>query len=468
MGDLDDSAFFVLDMVALGRSIAVDAPPGSDATAVVAAIAADAAASGRTAIVVGGSDAMLSAVDHELDTAGAGDVALSGVVPAWNAESRSRLLSSLTLDTPDVDESHLRELGEELLQARSEAAARYEALHRPHRPWGVSAFETVQAVVRLTGQEPQPATAVRLGADAAAAVAEHGLGQVAAAITERLHGEAEWPDEPDADHEEGDQFAPWWYRIATTNDHGAQLDEALATLVHLVPRMRADAQAAARDAGVDEAPNLAVWREQVTLFCDVQVTLDTFSPAVYHRSLTDLVAATAPSDEVAEHMSGRDRRARVRRAGELLRPGRSSDHLHVRLKAAAKETRNLARALFVRRLARGAGWLSRICCALARFEEAWAILAPVLPSAGGLDDPEHTEWDELVAALTDLADGVPGGIDRAPARPASMDLAVPGFAQLLADLESRHASPEQIRVDLEFSWWAAAFDGIVESGTAPH
>lgn len=461
MGDLDDSAFVVLDMVALGRSVAVDAPPGSDATAVVAAIAADAAASGRTAIVVGGSDAMLGAVDSELASGGAGDIALSGVVPAWNAESRSRLLSSLTLDTPEVDESHLRVLGEELLQARSEAASRYEALHRPHRPWGVSAFETVQAVVRLTGQEPQPATAVRLGTDAAAAVAEHGLGQVAAAITERLHGEAQWPDESDPDDDAADRFAPWWYRIATSNEHGAQLDEALATLVHVVPRLRADAQAATRDAGVDEAPNLAVWREQVKLFCDVQVTLDTFSPAVYHRSLADLVAATAPSDAVVEDMSGRERRSRVRRAGELLRPGRSTDQLHVRLKAAAQEAETW------RDHCSSGGWpvvpdgYLDFAARLARVEDAWAVLAPVLPSAAGLDDPERAEWEELAAALTDLADGVPGGIDRTPARPATMDLAVPGFAPLLADLESRHASPEQIRVDLEFSWWAAAFDGIV-------
>jgi hypothetical protein len=462
VGDLDDSSFFVLDMVALGRSIAVDAPPGSDATAVVAAIAADAAASGRTALVVGGADPALASVDAALASTGAGDIALTGVVPAWNAESRSRLLASLTLDDPEFDESELRLLGERLLRARSDAAARYDALHRPHRPWGVSAFESVQAIVRLTGQEPQPSTTVRLGTDAAAAVAEHGLGHVAAAIVERMHGEAQWPDDPDTD--ERDEVAPWWHRVATSNEHGAELDEALAVLLRMVPRLRSDAQAAARDAGVDEAQDLSVWREQVRLFSDVQVTLDTFAPAVYHRSLSDLVSATSPRDDDGDSgMPKRVRRALVRRAKELLRPGRGASELHARLVAAAAEAETWHTHCS------SGGWpvvpdgYSEYATRLARVERAWAILAPVLPDACGIDEPADTEWSELAAALADLADGVPGGIDRAPVRPASMELAVPGFAPLLEDLESRQASPDQIRVDLEFSWWAAAFDGIVEA-----
>ena len=461
MGDLDDSSFAVLDMVALGRSVAVDAPPGSDATAVVAAIAADAAASGRTALVVGGSDDALASVDALLASSGAGDIALTGVVPAWNAESRSRLLASLTLDSPEVDESQLRVLGEELLHARSDAAARYDALHRPHRPWGVSAFETVQAIVRLTGQEPQPGATIRLGTDAAAAVAEHGLGHVAAAIAERMHGEAQWPDAPEGDADV--QVVPWWHRIATSNEHGAELDEALATTLRMMPGLRSDAQAAARDAGVDEAQTLGVWREQVKLFSDVQVTLDNFAPAVYHRSLSDLVTATAPRDgDEDPEMSRRVRRALSRRAAELLRPGRGTSGLHARLVAAAAE------ADMWRAHCSSGGWpvvpdgYAEYATRLARLEGAWAILAPVLADASGIDEPADTEWGELAAALADLADGVPGGIDRAPARPASMDLEAPGFAPLLEDLESRHASPEQIRVDLEFSWWAAAFDGIVE------
>ncbi len=462
MGDLDDSSFFVLDTVALGRSVAVDAPPGSDATAVVAAIAADAAASGRTAIVVGGSDSALASVDSVLASTGAGDVALTGVAPAWNAESRSRLLASLTLNTPEIDESELRVLGERLLDARADAAARYDALHRPHRPWGVSAFETVQAIVRLTAQEPHPGTALRLGTDAATAVAEHGLGHVAAAIVERLHGEAQWPDEPDADAE--DQVAPWWYRIAASSEHGAHLDEALAVLVRMVPGLRSDAQAAARDTGVDEAQTLAVWREQVKLFSDVQATLETFSPAVYHRSLSELVVATAPrGGDGDSDMPRRVRRALARRARELLRPGRDTSTLHARLLAAALEAQTW------RAHCSSGGWpvvpdgYLAYAARLARVEDAWAVLAPVLPDACGIDEPADTEWGELASALENLADGVPGGIDRAPMRPASMDLAVPGFAPLLADLESRHASAEQIRVDLEFSWWAAAFDGIVEA-----
>ena len=462
IGDLDDGAFAIVDLAALGRSFVIDAPPGSHAAGMVAALVADAAACGRTAAVVGGSAAALGAIDEELVKQGIGEIAITCESRAWHVDARARLLASLTLDTPRVQEEELRYVGEELLRARAEVSDRYESLHRPRRPWGVSAFETVQAIVRLTASEPQPATSARLGSDAVAAIAEHGLSHVASSLVERIHGEgAETLPEQEATCAE-DAVVPWWYRVVASPDQGTQLDEALAVVVRGLPGLRTDAASAAVATGVDEATTLEVWREQVLLFTDVQQTLDTFTPAVYHRSLSDLVAATAPRGAETESTIPRgERRALARRAAELLRPGRSKEPLHDRLSAAAHESDRW------RSQCSAGGWpvvpddFAAYASRMSKVDEAWAILAPFLFDAAGLEAPDATPWVELMTALHDLAEGIQGGIAMAPAAPASIDPVEDGFSELVAGLEQREASPEQIRVDLEFAWWASAFEAIV-------
>lgn len=462
VGELDDGGFAMIDLAALGRSFVVDAPSGANGVGIVAALVADAAASGRTAAVVVGAEPALTAVENELEKQGIGNIAITSSSPAWHVDARARLLASLTLDTPRVGEEELRHVGEELLRARSDVAARYDALHRPRRPWGVSAFETVQAIVRLTASEPPPATSARLGADAIAAITEHGLSHVASSLVERLHGEG--VETPPAQHVAFDENAivPWWHRVVASPDQGSQLDEALAIVARALPGLRTDAMTAAEVTGVDEAPTMEVWRDQVRLFTDVQKTLDTFTPAVYHRSLADLVAATAPRGGNREESLPRStRRSLARRAAEMLRPGRSDEPLHERLAAAADESERW------RAHCSAGGWpvvpddFAAYASRMARVDEAWGLLAPYLFDAAGLEDPDATPWGELVTALHDLADGIPGGLAMAPATPASIDPVEDGFSELVTGLEQSEASPEQIRVDLEFAWWASAFEAIV-------
>jgi len=468
-GDLDDVAFAALDAVATGRSVAVTAAPGSDPVGFVAALAADAAASGRTVAVVAGTEGLVEAVGARLDALGLGEIYVSGAPEDWNAQARARLLASLTLDATGVDEDYIRALGSSLVQARHEVTARYEALHRPHRPWGVSAFEAVQAVVRLTAGAVKPGTTIRLGGEAGAVVAEHGLAGVAAAMVRRLHGEDVTIEPRDVNPATAAIEAattrptvPWWSELVSP-EQGAHLDEALAVLVRNLPPMRAEAAQAARETGLDEAESLAAWAEQVTLFTAVRSTLDTFSPAVYQRSLLDLVAATAPEDSPrAVPMPRAERRSLVRRAEELLRPGREGEPLHERLLAAQEETARW------RAHCSAGGWpvvpdaFDAYAARLARVQAAWSVFVEYR-EAQEAEELALCPWGDLMGTLERLADGIPGGIDHAPVRPAEVDLGAPGFAALLASLDARGASAEQIRVDLEFAWWAAAFDSIVEA-----
>ena len=63
LGDLDPAQQHVLDVVSTGTHLFVDAPAGSDVTGTLAALVADAAASGRTVLYVPGHRRAAAALD---------------------------------------------------------------------------------------------------------------------------------------------------------------------------------------------------------------------------------------------------------------------------------------------------------------------------------------------------------------------------------------------------------------------
>ncbi|WP_062311063.1 hypothetical protein [Demequina rhizosphaerae] len=468
VGDLDDGEFAALDLIATGRSVFLQSPPGSDPVGAVAAIVADAAASGRAVMAVGGTEQSVRAVAKRLDRVGVSEAYVSGAVGSWNETARRRLLTSMTMGVDDVDDETLRVAGESLLTARHELETRLDALHRPHRPWDVSAYDAVQAVVRLISTAPAPRTQLRLGAEAAALVAEHGFASVAHAMVERLRPDAA-PEEPAPTASQATTvLVPWWSEVAEDAEEGARLDEALATLVvrHL-PKMRAEAQIAAHETGMDEAPTIAAWADQVGLFTDLRATLEIFSPAVFHRSLHDLVAATAPpGTPQAGTLARRDRRALRRRAVELLRPGRTKDDLHENLVAAH------AQALRWRAHCSAGGWplvpddFDLYADRVENVLRLWSRLAGPVAQVAGEQDLLDQPWEHVREVLDRLAEGVPGTLEAAEAVPVERDLESAGLGPLLAELAARDeadASPEQVRRDLEFAWWASAFDAIVSA-----
>ena len=466
IGDLDDVQFAVLDLAATGRDVFLQSPPGADAVGMAAALAADGAASGKTVGVVGGADRALASVAARMRSLGAQDLVIDATVPRWNAEARARLLESITMGTPQVDDTALRVAGESLLRSRSELHRRFDALHRSHRPWGVSVFEAVQAIVRLTTSEPAPGTSRRLDAGAGAVVAEHGFASVARAISAVLRPETEREDEPTAAPAAAPESGaePWWAGSVEA-EQGAALDEALSTLLgRVVPKLRAEAAIAAHETGVDEAESMLAWIDQVHMFEDLRELLEVFSPAVFHRSLHDLVAATAPHGS-SRHVDlpRRERRALMRRAVELLRPGRGKESLHADLVRAHEL------ALRWRSHCSAGGWptvpddYDIFSDRAAEAVRLWDRLRETAQAFVGEDEIAALPWDEMLSVLDRLAQGLPGTLEVSGAEPLEVDVEAAGFGPLIDDLRAREASDAQVRRDLEFAWWAAAFDAIVST-----
>ena len=493
LGDLDDRQFSALDLVATGRSLFVQVPPGGDVLATVIAIAADGAASGKSVAVVTGSVSAAEAIASAMAAVGVGDLCVSATGEGWNATGRAHLLESMTMASPRFDETELRAEGEELLAARAELRARYEDLHRTWAPWQTSAYEAVQALVRLTSQERPPATRVRLGATAVAYIAERGVEVVAAAVarahaaqieaeraeSDRAASERAASERAELDRVEAGRSAlaavpptaegvgprerRWWEGIVLDESRGAVVDGALATFVAtLLPGVRADAAEASAEVGVDPAPSFSEWSDQLEVFYELRDTLDTFSPAVFQGSISDLIAATAPDGSPSGmQFTKRERRARVRKAEEMMRPAREVSLLHGQL------------VLAQRRLARWrahcseGGW-PRVPDHADAYRErmadahaAWSTVAPAIETKLGRGGLEYLPWDDLQRALAEATGADDAPIEAEHVREAHTHLDGADLGALLRDLAQRNVPVDDAAAEMEFAWWASAFDAII-------
>ncbi len=470
LGDLDDVQFAALDLVATGRSLFVQVPPGGDAIGTAAAIAADGAASGKCVAVVAGGTRTLSAVAGALDAAEAGELYISGADPGWNSAARKDLLASMTATAPGVDEAALRRDGERLLAARAQMRSRMEDLHLIWEPWGVSAYQCVQALVRLTSVEHPPVTQVRLGGEPAATVAERGLAVVAEAgmrayaarLGVPLPGEEPEPAEPEEPEEEAPPPPPWWASVVHDPELGPRLDDALERFlgVHL-PRLRQDAETVSAEVAVDGAFSLSALADQLELFERLRHTLDTFQPAVFTHHHGDVVAATAPEGSpMYGDMPKRERKAIEKRARELLRPNRPYTHLHELLVEAGQLNTRWRQHCSVGAIPAVPDSLDAVAARFAESAAVWAEIAPAAEAATGIARLADQPWDVLTDALGGLAGGAEAAVAEADVQEAERRMEESGFGPLLDDLEARAVPLERSAAEFEFSWWAAAFDSI--------
>lgn len=506
LGDLDDVEFAALDVIATGRNLFIQVPPGADSIRMAAAIAADGAASGRVVAVVGGTAHPVESVAYTLDAVGAGDLYVSGTDNHWNSTARTRLLESMTSSTPPMDEAALRVAGERLIETRSVLRERVEELHRRRAPWGVSAYRAVQEIVRLTSALEPPSTPVRIAETAVQYIVERGIEVVAAAAAReyearvaadtqgalfaeetiggrRLEGSenaggpgneadpgtplpessATAPDAP-----EDEPSRRWWEGTVLDEQRGAELDDMLTTfLLRHLPRLREAATEAAMEAGIDEAGSLQAWTEQVRLFDELRTTLESFTPAVFQGALADLIAATAPEgSSLAATLPKREAKALRRQAEELLRPGRTAEGLHEAL------VRAHGQAVKWRAHCGGGGW-PRVPDGLDAYDahnaEAWALwsrLSSVVEAVTGRGRLAERSWKELKAALESLTEVRKLPPEESEVRDTQEHLLGLGLEVLFDELASRSVPPSAAAAEIEFAWWASAFEAILAEAPA--
>jgi hypothetical protein len=466
IGDLDPAQRHVLDVVAQGSHLFVDAPAGSDVTGTLAALVADAAADGRTVLYVPGHRRAAVALRERLETLGVGEIVLD-IAPdaAWRAAAGRRMLGAMTLEVDPGDTARAAETRAALVQHRERLRGYVDGLHVERQPWGASAYDAFQALARLTSARPAPRTTVRLTVEVARALDAERRPAVAAQLTEAARAGA------------------FSLRPVDTPWYGADLDseqaaaDALARVERLaghggLPAIERRIAEVAEVTGFTPATTLAAWAEQLDVLAGVRGALDVFQPIVFERSAADMVAATASKHWRSEHgvAMGYWLRRRLRKqAKDLVRPGRPVADLHTALIDVQHQ-----REIWQAHCPAG-GW-PRLPEGLAAIEaehrEVRAdveVLARVLVAT-----PEGAEMlTRPIGEVLDRVRRLVEGRDALAVLPERTRLVrslhADGLGDLLDDLSDRRLSAESaalVGAELELAWWSTVFEQILTADPA--
>ncbi|QGQ20184.1 hypothetical protein GC089_14450 [Cellulomonas sp. JZ18] len=462
VGDLDPAQQHVLDVVASGAHVFVDAPTGADVTGTLAALVADAAAEGRTVLYVPGHRRAATALVDRLEELGLGELVLD-VEPhaGWRTAVGRRLLGAMTTEPPVVDTTAVHTLRGRLLDHRERLRAYVDALHTARAPWDVSAYDALQELARLTSARPTPRTTVRLDPEVARVLDAERRGRLARDLV-RAGELGAYTLRP--------QDTPWFgANLRTSADAQVvrrRLDRLLdVSLPVLVDRV---AQVAA-ETGLTPATTLDGWTEQLRMLDGVRASLDVFQPLVFERTAADLVAATATKEWREQHdvpMGFWVRRRLRKQAKDMLRPGRPVADLHAALLAVQ------ARREVWQAHCPAGGW-PRLPDALEVIEdehravredvEALAAVLAATPGGGALASTPFPELRERLGRLRDTVDA----LDTLPERTQLLHaLRTAGLGRLVDDLTERRVDPALAPAELDLAWWSTVFEQVLAADPA--
>ena len=458
VGDLIPTQQDAVEAASDGRSVFIDIPAHADDASIVAAILADAAATGRSVLHVSTQTSRSIAAYSRLADLGLADVVAN--IDGYSDARRTlagRVREAMEDMSPVVDQENVDALRARLRQVRSSLAAYATALHEPYGRFGVCAADALRALTDLTSGEDAPTTRVRLSEQTLYDIAlDQGEGARALLREALASGRLTTASS-----------SPWSSAVLTSDEQASDVLLRVKRLSETLPQLRVHIAAVAGEAGIKPAGTLAQWDRQLAMFDGIADVLDVFQPRVFERSAADMVIATAPKQWRKDHniSMGRSERTRlVKQAQDLVRPGVHVPDLH--------------RAL-IRVQERRDAW-----CAVCG-DDSWPILPAKIGEISALTDAVRDDLDAIAPVfVAEEADLVGTHLQRlatlierwssdtsaareVPARLALRSrLADHGLDALAQDLADRGVEDEQIDTELDLAWWASLLRAMLASTPA--
>ncbi|PPK97294.1 hypothetical protein CLV92_104113 [Kineococcus xinjiangensis] len=461
--DLDPQQREAVERALAGEDLSVDAPAGTGATQVAAALVATLAGRGRRTLLLAEAASELRAVNERIAAAGAGRLLLHVRDAGGGAEAVDEQLTAAARAVL-ADGEVLPPLAGGAAGAEEHARSLAEhatAEHRVRAPWGVSAAEAREALAELAERPLGPRTTRRLRGESLTSCRREDLPVWAAKLAEAAELGA-FTVTP--------ATTPWAGARLTTDEGARAVAGSLQRIVEeLLPAARARMAVLDEQAGLRGADTVAGWLEQLRLLRGVRSSVERFGPDLYRRSLADVAAATAGPQQRREQgvRMGWWRRWRLRRqARALLVEGvtpTGMDELHEWLQSARAQRLEWQRAS-------GCGGSPHVPAELADAESAvdalvaeLDALAEVLPErCGGVEGLRRLPLPELAALLRSLrADAA--ALDPLPRRTVLLaELAEGGWQPLLEDVGARWSGPGSVDLlaEVETAWWAGVLEAV--------
>ncbi len=447
--DADAEQEAVIAHIAAGNSVVVRTLPGTGGTQTIVNAIGALVAQNKRVLVVGARRAALHGITDRLVDVGLPGLAVSpSTLRRDIIRSISRSEKARKPQVGDVDDALVR-LRKVLLDYRG-------ALSKPDPVLGISVLDCVTELSRLALLPTPPATTARLNRDAVESLAT-GRREAARVMVDAARlGEFKY----------GPGDSPWYGAQFASGEAAASAHDLAKQLHDIdVPRLLAQGErlvAATTLRPYDSITELGVYLQ---LLVDVRDTLDRFLPAVFDRSLSELIIATAPR-AVSREMPRANRRRLKKLAREYVRPGVHVGDMHDSLMRIQQQ-----RILWQRFSTDSI--TPEVPLGIADARKTFARVAQGLDE---LDAPlgNVTRESELtnlpIARLRDVLAGLAEDSDvlhNLQERSELMStLRSRGLDSLISDLAVRHVPEGRVESELELAWWQSALESLLAADRA--
>ena len=446
--DADDEQENVIAQITAGNSIVVKTLPGTGGTQTIVNAIGGLVAANKRVLVVSPRRATLRGIAARF-----ADVHLPGV--AVTPASLRRDLIRAIMRNEKATKPSLREVDDALVRLRKVLLDYREALRHTDPDFGVSVLDCLVELSRLSLLPTPPSTTARLSRQSVVAMVD-GRARVAETMVSAANlGEFKY----------GPGDSPW-YGARFASSGAAQRTHQIAKDLHAqaLPTLLDRANeliGSTRMRSFQTINELGVF---LRLLTEIRDTLDRFLPVVFDRSVSELVAATAPRGEGAP-MSAANRRRLRKLAHEYVRPGVHVSDLHEALTRVQQQRTAWQRYV-------SAGVNPEVPSGIA---DVQVLFSNVVEDLRRLDEPlgrsgsaelaniPVAELTTVVASLAADSDVLHNLQERTELMTTLRDLQL---QPLITDLANRHVPDTQVAAELELAWWQSALDIMLESDRA--
>ena len=450
--DADGPQQEVLDLAAQGHSFVVTTPPATGQLDTAVNTVGALVSAGRTVLVLGERRTTLTEFRRRLDGLGLGSAVLPLTSQLSDADVAERLVRAVArnerAERPDLTELH-----ETLRAARGQLAEHARSLHTVRPRWSVSPYRAVQALAELTSRRPAPATPVRFARS------------VLDSLRDRDEAVARLERAADLGAFDAETLArPWTGARLVNEDEARQAHRLAQSLLLELTTLETGMRHVLATSGLRAGTTVPEWGRQLRLLQEVRDSLTRFTPDVYDRPVTDLVAATAGSAWRREHgieMTGLQRSRLRKVAKQYIRHGVHLADLHSALQNVQSERERWREWATSPAHPTVSERVEELAAVHARFVEDLEGLAIALEgSPTGVDllelpiGPLRETLEELINDEANLA--------VLPERTVLLDeLRSRGLGELVDDLVRRSVPRGLVAGEFELAWWQSTLEAMI-------
>lgn len=458
VGDISNQTRQAAHMASAGQSIFLDTPSDADSARQALSIATRLAAEGRfvvySPLVRAQKEAFLRAAAAE----GVSQLIVDASDHSYARQIDESLKAAVGPHQADRQAiGRFNQLADQLVGVRSRITNYFGSLHQPIKPWGVSTYEVIENLARVSSLPTHPANRVRLSEHTVVALKGH----------LKEYGEQMVRLGQIGEYKVGPNDTAWYHASLYSHGEAQQaVDRVYRVLDQTLPAIRQQIDRTVSTCGFVIPQKVSQWGQQISVLQSLRSVLDVFQPAIFERDLTPLLDATLSREERKKRhiqMSMGERHRAIKEVKSLLRPGRRVKDLHSALQIVERQAQQW------RSVVPQGGWpvlpdgidemLDTFDSLTSDLTSLEVVLAST-PRGAGFSEMTFVDLDQRLRLLYRDRDSLKDLPERAS---LERDLVKVGLGDLLADLSNRHIDPKAAPDELALAWWSTVFELIVHS-----